>query len=113
MSKTGLYQVFDLVAEAAAGPILLMKKDGPAVRAFGDLLSEPNGGAGHPATHPEDYELRYLGEQNDQTGELYPATPRPETITTGTAWAEARKQQLALRAREQQTDRASEALLSI
>lgn len=98
MSKTGLYQVFDLVAEAAAGPILLMKKDGPAIRAFGDLLSTPDAGPGHPATHPEDYELRYLGEQNDQTGELFPSTPIPEVITTGKAWAEARRQQQALRA---------------
>ena len=78
MSRTGLYQIFDLVAEAAAGPIMLHKKDGPAVRLFKDLVEDKTTTVGQ---HPADYELRFLGLQDDSSGEL--TAQGPETVITG------------------------------
>jgi len=60
------YSVRDLKAAAFAPPFFL-GRDEVAVRTFSDALADP----GHPmAAHPEDYQLFYLGEFNDETGRL-------------------------------------------
>jgi len=67
------YSVRDLKAAAFAPPFFL-GRDEVAVRTFSDALADPT----HPMhAHPEDYQLFYLGEFNDETGLLQGAdTPR-------------------------------------
>lgn len=60
------YAVKDLKAAAFAPPFFL-GRDEVAVRTFSDALKDPT----HPmAAHPEDYQLYYLGEFNDELGAL-------------------------------------------
>lgn len=81
MSKTRLYQMYDLTAEAAAGPIVAEKRDGPAIRAFTAVLADPKT---LPGQYPEQFALLLLGEQDDQTSQIAAITPIP--ILTGAAW---------------------------
>lgn len=82
MSTTRLYQMYDLLAEAGAGPILSEKRDGPAIRAFNSVLENKNT---LPGQYPDHFELRFLGEQDDQTSFIN-ALIVPQTIATGRAW---------------------------
>lgn len=67
------YSVKDLKAAAFAPPFFL-GRDEVAVRTFSDAIKDPT----HPMhQHPGDYELYYLGEFNDETGQLQGAnTPQ-------------------------------------
>lgn len=80
MAKTGLYQLYDTKAESVAGPIQTHRKEGSAVRAFHGVLEAAET---MPNRYPEDFELRQVGEQDEETGEI---TPGLKTITTGTVW---------------------------
>lgn len=60
------YAVKDLKAAAFAPPFFL-GRDEVAVRTFADACKDPT----HPMSkHPDDYELHYLGEFDDETGKL-------------------------------------------
>ncbi|UDN67868.1 nonstructural protein [robinz microvirus RP_160] len=60
------YSVKDLKAAAFAPPFFL-GRDEVAVRTFRDALEDKS----HPmSAHPEDYELFYLGEFDDERGSL-------------------------------------------
>lgn len=79
MSKHRLYQLWDTVAKSPMGPILLGQSDAPMVRMFVDLLGDPKT---MPGQHPEDFELRVLGTQDDGTG-LVVAFTDPGVVMTG------------------------------
>lgn len=80
MSKTRLYQMYDLTAQAAAGPIILERRDGPAIRSFTAVLADKTT---TPGQYPDQFELRLLGEQNDETSMIDPCIP--QAIITGSA----------------------------
>lgn len=79
----GLYQVRDNVAEMAVGPILKEKRAASAIRAFHSLLKD---NTTTPNEHPADYDLIYIGEQDEATGEI--AGTKPIVVDRGKTWAE-------------------------
>lgn len=81
MTKQLLFQLYDRNAESIAGPIMLERKEGPAIRLFHSLLADKNT---TPGQHPDDFELMLVGEQDMDTGVVTGCTPR--IIATGTAW---------------------------
>lgn len=85
MSKNRLYQLYDLVAENAAGPIMSEKRDGPAIRAFTAVLADPKT---LPGQYPDHFALLFLGEQDDQSSEITAIKPIP--VLTGAAWLAAK-----------------------
>lgn len=84
MTHTRLYQLYDLTAQAVAGPIMSEKKDGPAIRAFTTVLEDKNT---MPGRYPEQFELRLIGTQDEETSQINALTP--QTIATGAAWKDA------------------------
>lgn len=54
-----LYAVWDRDAESIGGQVLVSSRDEAAIRAFSDLLSNPET---LPGKHPQSFELWYLGE---------------------------------------------------
>lgn len=89
MHSRNFYQVYDLVGESIVGPPFIEKNKGPAIRGFTDILNDKNSTLGQ---HPDDYELRFIGIQNEATGEIQPISP-PQTIATGAEWAERKRQE--------------------
>lgn len=64
-----IYSVRDLKAAAFAPPFFL-NRDEVAVRTFSDAIADRT----HPmSAHPEDYQLFYLGEFDDEHGAVVPA----------------------------------------
>lgn len=84
MNHTRLYQLYDLTAQAVAGPIVSEKKDAPAIRAFTTVLEDKNT---MPGRYPEQFELRLIGTQDEETSQINALVP--QTIATGAAWKEA------------------------
>lgn len=64
-----MFAIFDIKAEVFSAPFF-MSTAGEAVRAFKDLVNDPNTTIGR---HPEDYRLMCLGTWNNGTG-LFEAT---------------------------------------
>lgn len=84
MTLTYLYQMYDTLAQSVAGPIIIEKRDAPAIRAFHSVLAQ-----GHktlPGQYPSNFELRMIGSQDEDTAQLTALTPA--TIATGSAWVE-------------------------
>ena len=79
-----LYTVFDIVANTTVGGIVQEMHDAPAIRAFSDALGAKESIL---AAHPADYELRYIGLIETDTGTITPES-KPETIITGKLWKE-------------------------
>lgn len=65
MKLTG-FSIYDTKAEAFMPPFF-MPSIGLGVRAFGDVLRDPNSPIGK---HPRDYELFKVGEFDDSTGSV-------------------------------------------
>lgn len=93
MSQKQLYQLYDTEAQMAGGPIMAVPRANPAIREFHTVLADQNT---QPGRYPEHFELRYLGNQNEETGEITPQSP-PTVVATGIQWVEAnrRSQQAA------------------
>lgn len=66
-----LFAIYDTAVGAYMRPFV-MQSPGQAIRAFEDMVSDPNHDI---ARHPEDYSLFIIGEFNDQTGEIVPESP--------------------------------------
>lgn len=81
-----IYAVKDLAVQAYGIPFFVRAK-GEAVRSFQDEVNKKDGQSAI-AAHPEDYELYYIGNYNDQTGEIEPLAPeliaRAKDLNTGT-----------------------------
>lgn len=82
MPTQRLYQVRDNKAERTFGPILAAYADAAAIRIFSDAMRDPKTTL---AQHPEDFDLLYLGEQDEQTGTILGITPTP--VLTGEMFA--------------------------
>lgn len=75
---TGMYAVRDAKANAFLSPNFFPSR-GIAMREFGDaMVSEKS----FMFKHPEDFSLWYLGEFNDQSGNVK-TQPAPELICNG------------------------------
>lgn len=83
-----LYQIYDLCAMMASGPIIAEHRDAPAIRLFHGALAQKDSMLGQ---YPEHYELRELGTIDEQTGQITAITPR--TVATGASWFENQMQQ--------------------
>lgn len=83
-----LYQVYDLIAEMAVGPVIVDFRDNPAVRTFIMVLEDKNTQLGQ---RPQDYELRYIGDLNEATSAVTVPPGCPQTIATGRAWVAERE----------------------
>lgn len=69
-----IYAVKDLAVQAFGQPFFVRHR-GEALRSFQDEANN-NKTTSAIAQHPEDYELYYLGQYNDEAGEITsPATP--------------------------------------
>lgn len=84
LNSNGLYQIRDRVAEMAIGPVLTAKRHPAAIRQFHSALAD---GRTSLSQHPADYELLYVGEQDEDTGAIYGAE-KPVIVATGEAWVE-------------------------
>lgn len=85
MARKQLYQLYDTNAGAVAGPIMAAQRPAPVVRAFHDLLKDTST---DPGKYPEDFIVRHLGEQDEETG-IITAHAEPMVIATGSEWLEA------------------------
>ena len=61
-------------------PVVTVRAEGEAIRAFQDALNEPKNG--NMYNHPDDYDLYVLGDFDDQTGIIHPE-PAPRKIADG------------------------------
>lgn len=77
-----LYQLYDIEAEAVAGPIFNEHTAAPAIRKFHAIFQRENT---LPHDYPQHFVLRHLGTQDEVTGRLNAV--EPVTIATGAAWA--------------------------
>lgn len=102
MAKTRLYIVYDSVAETTYGPIIAQNRDAAAIRivqeAFADERTELH-------KNPDDYELRLIGYQDTETGELAPETPT--RIYGGAEWTRERAKAAATSAANGAADAAA------
>lgn len=72
-----IYSVFDIKAASYAQPFF-SQSHATAIRAFSGAVNDPGTMLNK---HPEDFTLNYMGEFDDQTGELIPNT----VVNLGTA----------------------------
>lgn len=77
-----LYTIYDNVAQAQLGPIMVFNRDEPAIRIFTDGLADNTTTLGQ---HPGDYTLLKLGELNEETAAII-GYLQPEIIITGKQW---------------------------
>lgn len=83
MRTTKLFQIRDNVANSVVGPIISAYHEAAAIRHFTDLLKNPETTI---ASHPEDFDLMYLGNQEETTGEIDPLVGVPQIALSGSAW---------------------------
>lgn len=80
-----IYAVKDLAVQAYGTPFFVRAK-GEALRSFQDEANKKDGQSAI-AAHPEDYELYYIGEYNDESGTISPIVPeliaRAKDLITG------------------------------
>ncbi len=76
-----IYQLYDLKAELPAGPLMSERKDNIAIRTFHSILANKDT---LPGQYPEHFQLRLLGTQDEDDGEIH--AHFPEVIATGAAW---------------------------
>lgn len=82
MRKTSLFQIFDHIAGCVSGPILIEKREGPAIRLFQEVLANKEI---TPGKYPEHFSLLKVGEQDEETA-VISATLPPEVIIAGKDW---------------------------
>lgn len=78
MPHTNLYQLYDTTAQSTAGPIMAVKKDGPAIREFRRILDSKDT---LPGQYPEQFQLLKIGQQDEESGQIVSIIP--EVIDTG------------------------------
>lgn len=93
--EIGLYQTRDTVGQCTVGPIIASRSEGAAARIFTEGLKDQN----VLGRHAEDYELVYIGIQDETTGKIVDSTEKPQIILTGKQWKMAQE-----KPREKRTD---------
>ena len=83
MRLQNLYQIYDLKAEKVSGPIMPATKDAVALRTFHELLDNKDT---TPGQHPGDFQLLYLGYQDEETGIIDPVKTLT-VVASGREWA--------------------------
>lgn len=79
-----MYAIYDKKLEAYMQPFF-GQSNGAAIRAFGDSVKEQ----GSPANkHPEDYNLHFIGEFDEDVGTLIQPKDFPQQIATAQQFAE-------------------------
>lgn len=73
--KQKLYMTFDSKT-AVFSNLHVQLSDAAAVRKFGDLVNDGNLQNNEFFRHPEDYSLFYVGEYDDESGELIGSLPK-------------------------------------
>lgn len=103
MRARNLYQLYDREAGMIAGPVLAAINDREAIRTFNTLLSNKDI---LPGQHPEQFEMRLVAQQNEETGEIvqetdsrtgYPLPLTIQTVATGRQWLESQQRSAAQR----------------
>lgn len=90
ITMTRIYALYDIVAEAIAGQLILAKHDAQAIRTFTDALSDKQPNIINQ--HPEDYRLVTLGnviERDRSTThelELLELVPEYRIVLEGKQW---------------------------
>lgn len=82
MRQISLFQIFDIQGQCVAGPIMTAHHEGAAIRNFTDLLKNKETVLG---AHPQDFELRFLGYQDEDTG-ILDGVELPHSVITGQQW---------------------------
>lgn len=67
-----MYSVYDSKLTVFDRPWFAMR-DEAALRAFADAINDGTGPGASWAKHPEDYSLFFVGEFDDETGDLIPS----------------------------------------
>lgn len=86
MTLYGLYQIYDLVAQTTAGPIIGTTHERAAIRSFTDVLKDNKTA---PGQHPEDFQLHEIAKQDPDTGALVEVYNPPRIVFTGKNWLDA------------------------
>lgn len=79
MNKS-IYVVWDIIAAAMVGPLMVFQHDAPASREFTEVLADPKTSLGR---NPADYQLLKIGEISEN-GTLSPGLVT--TVLTGREW---------------------------
>lgn len=80
--KQQLFTVYDRAAKTFDGPIMKHQNSNAVIRDFTRTIRNPQTQLGQ---YPQDYDLYLVGEQDDNTGEIWPI--KPELLITGAAAA--------------------------
>lgn len=67
MDRVGLYIIWDTKAQMAAMPPQMQRNETVAIRNFRDIIESNES---FVAKHPEDYELRHIGDLDFQSGNI-------------------------------------------
>ena len=86
MAKTNLYSLYDKEAETCVGPIVAEMRHAPAIRMFGELLSDQQT---LPGRYPKQFQLMHVGTQDTDTAEI--TAIKPTVIATGVEWLQQRE----------------------
>lgn len=70
-----MYSIFDSKLAAFSVPFY-EHKDAVAIRKFTDAVNDGSNPNNQWFNHPEDFQLFFLGEFDDNTGELIPSKPQ-------------------------------------
>lgn len=83
--RTGIYAIYDKMAQAIVGGLYLFKADAPATRFFTDVIALPDSQIGK---HVDDYELVQLGflASDDEVDGCEQLEPAYRIVLTGSAW---------------------------
>lgn len=82
--RTGIYCLYDTLAEQVIGGLQLHKAEAAAVRVFDDLARDPQTGVGR---HTKDYNLLFLGWLEEDNCITSPDQDHESTIViTGKQW---------------------------
>lgn len=79
MVDESIYVLYDRVAVARTGNLVVGRSDAAMVRLFNDLLAQDE----RLGKHADDYEMRKVGIIDEQ-GEITPCVP--VTVATGSQW---------------------------
>lgn len=79
--KQGLYAIYDTVATAIHGGVMMFTHDAPAMRFFEDLYKDNRT---QIAKHPGDHKLIHIGNVDDETGDwVEHDSSFPRTVLSG------------------------------
>lgn len=79
--KSVLIAVRDQKSNSYTQPVTAPSR-GVALRSWADQINDPANAKSDQSRHPEDFSLWYLGEYDDNTGEISPAKPEQMAVAS-------------------------------